>query len=135
MPIIALTASVMQDEYERAKSVHFDGYLRKPVLRADLYNELKRFLPYGMIDISTEEPDHLKLTSDELKALPVALQRLEALRKNCEQIVRNNNIGEIEQFADTVLLIGQQRGISCIMAFAAKLRADIDCFDIISNSR
>jgi len=27
IPIIALTASVMQDEYERAKSEHFDGYL------------------------------------------------------------------------------------------------------------
>ena len=33
VPIVALTASVMQDDYESAKSTHFDGYLRSRCLR------------------------------------------------------------------------------------------------------
>ncbi|HBA67301.1 MAG TPA: hybrid sensor histidine kinase/response regulator, partial [Methylococcaceae bacterium] len=46
MPIIALTASVMKDEYDRVKTAHFDAYLRKPILKANLIEELAKFLPF-----------------------------------------------------------------------------------------
>ncbi len=132
VPIIALTASVMQDEYERVKSVHFDGFLRKPVLKADLVEELKRFLPYESIDSVPEETGGLSPTANELKALPKALAELVTLRENCAQIARNNSISEIEKFTDQVLLIGQQHEISSILQFATQLRSDIDCFDLIA---
>lgn len=132
VPIIALTASVMQDEYERAKSIHFDGYLRKPVLKADLIAELKKFLPYDAIDVSLHDSDALSLTPEELKALPIALQQLEKLSNNCEQITRNNSISEIEKFTDNLMEIGHQNGISSIVEYASQLRTDIDCFDIVA---
>jgi two-component system sensor histidine kinase EvgS len=132
VPIIALTASVMQDEYERAKSIHFDGYLRKPVLKADLYAELKRFLAYEIVVVPAEKSDTLILTAAELNALPAALEQLELLRPFAEQITRNNNISEIEKFAQDMLLVGQEHGISTIIEFATQLMTDVDCFDLVS---
>ena len=132
VPIIALTASVMQDEYERSKSIHFDAYLRKPVLKADLYAELKRFLPYEIVTAPEEQTKALTLTAAEVQALPAALQQLEALCLVAEQISRNNNISEIEKFAQDLLSIGQQQGISVISQYANQLQTDIDCFDIVS---
>lgn len=132
VPVIALTASVMQDEYERAKSVHFDGYLRKPVLRADLTAELKRFLPYEVIAAVTGETDTLHLSPAELLVLPMVIPQLEKLANSCLQIARNNNITEIERFADNLLAIGRQHSISSVAEFATQLRSEIDCFDIVA---
>lgn len=50
--VMALTASVMKDDFERLKRDNFDAYLRKPVLKADLINELCKFLPFDQVAIS-----------------------------------------------------------------------------------
>ncbi|MCW8831954.1 MAG: transporter substrate-binding domain-containing protein, partial [Colwellia sp.] len=46
LPIVALTASVMRDDYELQRKENFNGYLRKPVLKRELINELRKHLPY-----------------------------------------------------------------------------------------
>ncbi len=48
IPVLALTASVMKEEGEHIRKV-FDGYVPKPVSRAGLFRELKRFLPFQKI--------------------------------------------------------------------------------------
>lgn len=44
-PIVALTASVMYEDKEKIKKI-FDGYIRKPVSKRVIINELIKFLPY-----------------------------------------------------------------------------------------
>ena len=132
VPIIALTASVMQDEYERAKSVHFDGYLRKPVLRADLTAELKRFLPSTPVEECNSEPEVLQLGPAELSALPQTLAELENLSLASQQIAQNNNLAEIAKFADRLHAIGAQSGIVAIIEYAAELQTASDGFDIVA---
>lgn len=132
VPIIALTASVMQDSYERAKSIHFDGYLRKPVLKAELITELMRFLAYDAIELADGETQTLMLSNAELLALPIVIEELEKLINTCEQISRNNNMSEIRHFADTVLTIGNKNDISVVTEYANQLVAYIDCFDIVA---
>ena len=132
VPIIALTASVMQDDYERAKSTHFDGYLRKPVLKADLMAELMRFLPFEAIEGTTVQAHSPVLSQEELRALPSVIEELETLAKTCEHISRNNNMSEITKFADTLLAIGRQHEITAVTEYASQLQADIDGFDIIA---
>ena len=46
LPIVALTASVMKDEFDNEKSKNFDAYLRKPILKKNLFNELANFLEF-----------------------------------------------------------------------------------------
>ncbi len=132
MPIISLTASVMEDDYERAKNSHFDGYLRKPVLKADLITELMRFLPFEAVEEATVTENALLLTKAELLTLPNAIKELEEMSKICGQISKNNNMSEIKTFADTVLMIGASNEISVVTAYATQLHTEIDCFDIIS---
>ncbi len=135
VPVVALTASVMQDEHERAKSTHFDGYLRKPVLKADLISELMRFLPFETIEETVVEEPELVLSDDELRALPAAIAELEKLVKNCGQISKNNNMSEIKKFAGAVLAIGNRHGIGVVVTYATKLVTDIDSFDIVAIKR
>jgi two-component system sensor histidine kinase EvgS len=135
VPIVALTASVMQDDYDRSNSVHFDGYLRKPVLKTDLVAEMKRFLPYESIAESTAPEKKLALSKDELRALPNALNELEKLSKTCEQISKSNNMSEIAKFADAVLRIGNRHHIKAVIDYAEDLHSDIDSFDLVAIKR
>jgi two-component system, NarL family, sensor histidine kinase EvgS len=132
IPIIALTASVMEDDYERAKHSHFDGYLRKPVLKADLITELMRFLPFEAVEEAAVQKQAIVLTKDELQTLPRVVNELEGMSKICEQISKNNNMSEIKTFADTVLEIGASNEISVVTVYATQLHTEIDCFDIIA---
>ena len=133
LPIVALTASVMEDEDGSAKSVHFDGYLRKPVLKADLMTVLMRFLPYSAIDDEIDAPEQLLVLSKEEKnALPSVITELEKLAKTCGQIAKNNNMSEIKKFADDVLAIGGQNGVAMVKDYGSQLQVDIDGFDIVA---
>jgi PAS domain S-box-containing protein len=131
VPIVALTASVMHDEYENAKSIHFDGYLRKPVLKNELVAELSRFLAFEEKDIVIEAPKkQLVLTPKELQTLPYAIKELEKQVAVVEQISKSNNISEINKFAATVLAIGKKHDITVLKDYAISLRESVDIFDI-----
>ncbi|MBF0526776.1 MAG: response regulator [Deltaproteobacteria bacterium] len=47
IPIIALTASVMEEDQEKMKSAGCDAYIKKPVSKKELVAALSRFLPRG----------------------------------------------------------------------------------------
>jgi two-component system cell cycle response regulator DivK len=44
VPIVAITASVLQDDREKAEQMGFDGYIEKPLDVAHLCEELERIL-------------------------------------------------------------------------------------------
>jgi CheY-like chemotaxis protein len=44
VPIVAVTASAMQGDREKATAAGFNGYLTKPLALADLRNEIQRLL-------------------------------------------------------------------------------------------
>ncbi|MEQ1529546.1 MAG: transporter substrate-binding domain-containing protein, partial [Methylococcales bacterium] len=132
VPIVALTASVMQDEFERAKSIHFDGYLRKPVLKAELINELQRFLAHDTVADALTQTDELLLTEQERQVLPEVIPKLEKLLNLCELITKNNNLSEMQHFAETLLAIAQQHKVAFIHNYATGIQVAIDCFDIIA---
>jgi two-component system, NarL family, sensor histidine kinase EvgS len=135
IPIVALTASVMEDEYEQIKSTNFDGYLRKPVLKSALIAELIRFLPFETIEQKEIEEKQLLLSTEELQALPLAITELERLIDTCEKISKNNSMSEIKKFADAVETIGYQNRIGVVSQYAAQLITDIDGFDITAIKR
>ena len=47
LPVVALTASAMQGDREKAMAAGFTGYMAKPVSLSDLRKEVNRLLGLG----------------------------------------------------------------------------------------
>jgi two-component system sensor histidine kinase EvgS len=134
-PILALTASVMSSDFERTRSSDFDGYLRKPVLKANLFSELCLFLPFEELTLSNTDSQPISLTNNELNQIPLVLNKLLNLSEYCNAVATNNNISEIRLFADSIKSIIKQHPISLIDDYANQLTSNIDCFDIAAIKR
>ena len=130
VPVIALTASVMTEEFNRIKRNNFKGYLRKPVFKADLFTELSKFLPFEEINETETEQQLIAITEAERIVLPTAIEKLEAHREQCNEILKSNNISEIKAFAVALMDIANQYPFSLISDYAEKLIISIDSFDI-----
>lgn len=132
IPIIALTASVLNDEFERIKSSDFDDYLRKPVLRADLFKALSAFLKHNITTLANEEPVAIALSAKEISALPIVLEKLNPLAMHWQTIHQNNNISDMRTFAHDLLVIGKEHEFIPLSNYAMALIEKIDAFDINS---
>ncbi|WP_152555657.1 ATP-binding protein [Methylomarinum vadi] len=130
VPIVALTASVMTDEFERIRSEHFDGYLKKPVLKADLFKELSKFLPHDEPSPNEQPPPGVSLSEEELTYLPEILRQLQALMPQCRAISKNNNISDIQIFSDQLVALAEQYPLGLLADYAHNLNSRIDSFDI-----
>ncbi len=128
--IIALTASIMKDEYDRLKSEGFDDYLRKPVLRSDLFQTLSVFLKHDIVKLATEELVGIALSPTEQKVLPAVLNKLDPLATQLQTIQNNNNITDIKSFANNLSSIGKQYHFNLVSNYADELIEKIDAFDI-----
>ncbi|MFA5983390.1 MAG: ABC transporter substrate-binding protein [Methylococcaceae bacterium] len=131
VPIIALTASVMRDDYERVKSANFDGYLRKPVLKAELVKELAKFLPHQYQSTELMALSKLSLNEEDANKLLEILPKLKHLSHKCEKIGRSNNISEMSEFTKELTTLAEFCPIPQIYDYATELDSHIDSFDIL----
>lgn len=130
IPIIALTASVMTDEFQRLKQADFDDYLRKPVLRSELLAKLASFLKNQPLAKEVEASMPIMLSESEQAALPIILEKLESQNDYWKSISNSNNLSEIKQFAQTVVTIGEQHDFALVTDYGNQLMEKIDIFDI-----
>ena len=129
LPIVALTASVMADEREILKHHHFDGHLRKPVLKRDLYRELVQFLPtrnhpeQTIIANQEENPPAAapQLDTGELQALLAPLYQLAA---------SSHSLTDIGNFARALNEQATAAKHQELAQLAGNLALAIDSFDI-----
>ncbi len=131
VPIVALTASVMEDEYERSKREHFMGYLRKPVLRSELFEMLARFLPHTTLHETSQSKEEITLTEPALEALPQILEVLDGPVSAQLALARErNNFSDIEAFAKEVAKVAETYDVAVLREYAAELFELIGAFDI-----
>ncbi|MCF6299385.1 MAG: response regulator, partial [Thiomicrorhabdus sp.] len=130
MPIIALTASVMQDEFEKIKRDYFDDYLRKPVLRNDLIQTLAQFLEYREVKQEAHNPViELSLNKANFSEEVMQVMRDE-LAELYQQAVNTNSIDDIKAFAKHVAKISGTHDCASLDVFATQLLEKVDSFDI-----
>ncbi|WP_428738937.1 transporter substrate-binding domain-containing protein [Sulfurimonas sp.] len=128
IPIIALTASVMQKDLQKFKKQRFDGYLRKPVSRTQLYSELKKFLPYKKIQTAIIEE---KVEVENIEDLKLFLDALEVkVMSEYKTAQTSNDIGLISQFAQHLEEIALQHKIEYMQKYSQHLLDKIETFDI-----
>lgn len=129
IPIIALTASVMRDDYERQRRKNFVAYLRKPVLQQELMNELSKYIGHRAIDTSSQKsvPINKGLSLKDSK-----LQSEYSLRFNqqCLRLQKTNAIKEIKEFGLSIKTWAEMNNEENLIAFADKLIDAANIFDI-----
>lgn len=136
--IIALTASVRSEDQDDDYQKYFDGYLRKPVTRVELFRELMRFLKYREIrqkpdkeetEFQTQK-DNGKINLTTSQAEEVNTKINDELQKMWEQANTYQMSDEIELFAKTVQETGEAYRLSLLTDYGAALGDAVDHFEL-----
>jgi two-component system sensor histidine kinase EvgS len=127
LPIVALTASVMRDDYERQRRENFTGYLRKPVLKQELIAELQKHLKHSEVK-QCEFDDGDKYV---FSALLINTLRKELLSQ-CKTLKKTNNLSGITTFAHNLQSIAKSHQSRSLDDFSNQLIEATDIFDIVS---
>jgi len=132
LKIVALTASVMRDDYERQRREDFDGYLRKPVLQNELIDELIKHLPYEYFTVAPEQTNvkglldnDIKLVNDELKELLI-----DTFGEQCVSLQKSNQIDDIVEFSKSLMLWARERNENSLILFSEELLIAAEAFEI-----
>ncbi len=132
IPVIIFTASSMQEEEKNLKEL-FDGYLRKPVNKKEVYHQLMKYLNYEIIKNTEEkEEEKMEIIDDKLKEkLP---ELVEILEKEYipiwEELKTELLIFEMEDFANNLLNLSKNYPLSSLTNYADTLMEKIETFDI-----
>ncbi len=136
IPIIAFTASALGMNEEKAKRMRFDGYLRKPVLRADLIREMVRVLSPEEIRKPDNKTDYTDPPPRELR--PEDRERIQALssllegpvRVEWEAVRKGNIFRDIEAFGVRLEELGAEHSVPLANEYGRHLREHAAMFDI-----
>ena len=131
IPIIAFTASVMDDELKKVEKIGFNGYLRKPIVYKDLENTLKKYLKYKIIE--NNKLDILTISlSDEAKAnIQKTLDKLNGVLS--DELINIKDKGDfslIKSFAIKLKDLGKDNLLDIIVNYANNILIAIESFDI-----
>ncbi len=130
--VVAVTASVTNQEKKEIKQAGFDGYIKKPLNRALLFEEIKKHIPYSI----RKEP----LLKEELKPQIITMDKekrrriLEAISSRYLQqyasVKSRFIISEIEDFADEMDVFGKEHQVGPIIAWAKEVKSLAAHFDM-----
>jgi len=142
IPIIAVTASAMKDAEEEISAL-CDGYLKKPVKKAELIAELTRFLKHSAAKPvpgdteqaqSEEESESAPHTPDPetLKRLPELIRILETeFMPRWEEISDMLIMDDVRQFAADLEHAASEYGLRLITDFCGNLHENIENYDVV----
>ncbi len=133
VPVIALTATLVDPvEYASLQGL-FDGYLRKPVLQRVLFKEMSHFLPHTISTRLKAQEEQYTLPQE---AMPykdeIATYLHETIRPHYEQIKQSNNMKQMKEFASLLKSIAQHYNIDFMANYVERFENAIDSFDIKS---
>jgi len=134
IPIIALTASIVQSEIGKLQN-HFEGYLRKPMKQENLISELKKHLPYQII-ARTEDIDNGIMTNghtigEDMKALFLS-EFANDIATQSESMLND----KLTELAEKMQAFAIQHNIPGLATNSVYLKNHIEAFDFdkIQNS-
>ena len=148
IPIVALTASVMQKDKEKLNNL-CSGYLRKPVSKLDLINELKKHLPHEEIKMGEEQESpgetervHPRAPENSLglfverltghNHIPAEFRPLfiKGILPVYEDLNRNRSNRKIRNFAVRLIETGERLDLVELQAYGIHLKSMLESFNI-----
>ncbi len=131
VPIVALSASMMQDELKKLDGGRFDGYLRKPVTKNELFKEVSRFLDYE--DIISKRENNTLLEIADMKELSDFLNSTDVeVTELYEDAIKTNDLKLIEEFTKKLEELSLKYNIKHMLDYSELLQEKIDTFEINS---
>jgi signal transduction histidine kinase/DNA-binding response OmpR family regulator/PAS domain-containing protein len=133
VPIVALTASTMKSDIDRLNAL-FDGYLRKPIQKRSLINEIIKFLPFESSE-KDAELTHIESNMDE------SVNNLE-IKADVKKIFLDRFYPEIENQASSMIVdnlealagnlsdFAVQHNVGQLLSKTNELKESIESFDI-----
>jgi len=135
MPIVALTASIMQTELDKLEEKRFNGYLRKPVTKNELLNTMVTYLSYTELENDLEKYDNKTI---EVKEKVEDILDLDEFISNIQKNIRvkydearlTNDMSLITIFASSLLELSTKHDANAMVEYAQEILDAIDAFDI-----
>lgn len=137
IPVIAYTANVFSSD-KIANCADFSGFLFKPVKKAELFDQLKKYLPFKQISNSSQilKPEELEIVIGNVELqqkLPEIKSKLVTDYLPVWQNIKDSLVlFKIEAFAKELENTGKFYNFDFLIAYANKIKDDIDMVDLES---
>ncbi|MDD9303111.1 MAG: cache domain-containing protein [Desulfobacter sp.] len=132
IPIIAITASAMKTDEAEIRKI-CNGYLRKPVSRAELVGEMVNYLSYTLMTDEDQSPASVPVSDLLYKALDSCSGVRAPLMKQAGQgkeLARLMAIDKVEAFAGKISDIGRECRCEPLLIWADELLGLADRFEL-----
>ena len=134
LPVIALTASVVRDEKELQRSQNFDGYLRKPVSKAELMDELAKHLPLQdegapVTDTPSPEIDLCPIDPSERENLLSMVEQ--SLLPQIDKVLASNSFSDLHVLTEQCRTMLETFDVRFLEASAINLEEAVATFNIV----
>ncbi len=134
IPLIAFTAATGQDSDEDQDKTLFDSFLLKPVNKASLIAELKKYLPITSflkdlpINKLRKDIDFRKPINTEIKEyIPEIIDIMtNELEQKCNKALRSSSNEKVDSFIDDVLMISNKYKIEFLSKYAQSIKSASD---------
>lgn len=128
IPVIALTASVIEKNIHKTADYNFDGYLKKPLIMDDLILELSKHLKYYFGN--KEKQNYIDENTDKRK-LKIVIEELEnGLKDQWEEAKESGDFSIMEEFAMKLNTLAEEQNIYILKDYSNELIKNINTFDI-----
>lgn len=135
VPILALTATIMDPLARDFIDSAFDSYLKKPVFKRELYQALSVHLPYEvkMIEpVEVKPPTSIRMSQKAIEDSELIIVMLDQELLPLWQSIRSNNkMSEIKKFAEAIEGLGLQYDIRACRDYSATLFDTLNAYDIV----
>jgi len=102
IPVLAITASAMKESEQQIRTI-CDGFLRKPISRAELITEMTRFLAYEELDVPVDELEQTSLEKWQVKKLNLSMSDLVNLSEEAVAATQTMTINDLQCFHDKLV--------------------------------
>jgi len=138
LPIVALTASGFDMQHEKEKGLWFDGYLRKPVNRMHILEELERYIG---LEKGQEDRSAIKMRRESEKATSDGLtegeqnELVQKLEREISDVISELDtesimMGQYKEILKDLKSIETEFPAAQLVAFNNQLESAINLFDV-----
>lgn len=130
IPIIAITASALQEEEEFIRQ-HCDAFLKKPLMKDDLLKELASFLT---VEVSSITPlsSVQKEEEGEIILSPFEAEFVQTHKEECERLIEIQSIDKISHFAQHVQDEATRNNSKPLLNWSKRVLNALTMFDLVT---